>query len=95
VGDSFELIGLALFRFGDGAFKLVHRGACCQHSPVPLQVERLLDDAMNNLPSDLACDGTPEPGSKVELIATQSGVEVAQRRFYSRRKPGDPPVEIP
>jgi len=59
------------------------------------EVERLLDDAMNNLPSDLACDRTPEPGSEVELIAQQSGVEVAQRRFYSRNNPGDPPVEIP
>jgi len=59
------------------------------------EVERLLDDAMNNLPSDLACEGTVEPGSEVDLIARQSGVDVAERRFWSGRNPGGPAVQIP
>ena len=61
----------------------------------PAEVDRLLDDAMNNLPSDLACDGAVEPGSEVDLIARQSGVDVAERRFWSGRNPGGPAVHIP
>jgi len=59
------------------------------------EVESLLDDAMTSLPSDLACEGTVEPGSEVDLIARQSGVDVAERRFWSGRNPGGPAVQIP
>lgn len=33
------------------------------------EVNALMDGVANNPPSDLACDGTLEPGSEVELIA--------------------------
>jgi hypothetical protein len=55
----------------------------------------LLDEAIDNPLSDLACDGTLEVGSEVDLIARQSGVDVAERRFWSRTNPNGPAVQTP
>ncbi len=58
------------------------------------EVNSLIDEAMQNPPPSLVCDGATEPGTPFQLIAVRSGEDPTIERAWSRH--GNwPPVQIP